>query len=272
MELTRREFLKMAGFASAGVVVAASAGSLLAGCSPVARSADGSLKGKQLAMLIIPGRCEAGCDECIRACHLNHNVPSLADKKHEIKWIWETEFQHAFPEYMENELLKERMEHVPFLVLCNHCSNPACVRVCPTKATFKREDGAVMMDYHRCIGCRFCVAACPYGARSFNFEDPRNGLPNPVPNPNFPTRTKGVVEKCNFCTELDIYNGELPYCVQACIKKKGSQETSALVFGDLADEHSVIRTALEHLQKEERLIPLRRKEIAGTQPKVYYLV
>ncbi|MBM3132581.1 MAG: 4Fe-4S dicluster domain-containing protein [Chloroflexi bacterium] len=271
MELTRREFLKMAGFASAGVVVAASAGSLLTGCSPVAKSADGSLAGKQLGMLVVPSRCKERCTDCIDACHLNHNVPELKNKKHEIKWIWETEIQHAFPEYMENELLKERMEGVPFLVLCNHCANPACVRVCPTKATYKREDGAVMMDYHRCIGCRFCVAACPYGARSFNFEDPRNALEKDKINRNFPTRTKGVVEKCNFCVERNIYGGELPYCVEACMKKNG-KEGSALYFGDFAEEHSEVKSALERLQKEEKLIPLRRKEIAGTQPKVYYMV
>ncbi|MFA4837129.1 MAG: 4Fe-4S dicluster domain-containing protein [Dehalococcoidia bacterium] len=272
MELSRRDFLKMAGIASAGVVVAGSAGTLLTGCTPVAKSKDGSLAGKQMAMLYVPSRHEEGCTDCTQACHLKHNVPNIADKKHEIKWIWETEFQHAFTEYMENDLLKERMKGVPYFVLCNHCANPACTRVCPTKATFKREDGVVMMDYHRCIGCRFCVAACPYGARSFNFEDPRDSLSKPVPNPNFPTRERGVVEKCNFCSELDIQGGELPYCVQACVKRKGSLEKSALIFGDLADEKSDFHNILEHLQKEEKLIPLRRKEIAGTQPKVYYLV
>jgi len=272
MEVTRREFLKMAGLASVGVMATASAGSLLTGCSPLVGLEDESLNEKQLGMLFIPGRCEVGCHDCIDACHLNHNVPNLSNKDHEIKWIWETEFQHAFTEYMENELLKERMEKVPFLVMCNHCANPACVRVCPTKATFRRKDGVVLMDYHRCIGCRFCVAACPYGARSFNFEDPRKGLPDPVPNPNFPTRPKGVVEKCNFCSERNIHGGELPYCVEACIRKHGSHENSALVFGDLDDEHSIIKTVMEKEQKEAGLIPLRRKEIAGTQPKVYYLV
>ncbi|MFO8010736.1 MAG: 4Fe-4S dicluster domain-containing protein [Dehalococcoidia bacterium] len=272
MELSRRDFLKLAGLASAGIVASTSAGTLLTGCSPVVGGDDPRLKGKQMSMLFVPERCEEGCDDCIKACHLNHNVPELGNDRHTVKWIWETEFEHAFPEYLHNEPIKERMEGVPFLVLCNHCSNPACVRVCPTQATYKRADGVVMMDYHRCIGCRFCVAACPYGARSFNFVDPRKGLPDNAPNPNFPTRTKGVVEKCNFCTDRDIHGGELPYCVEACIKRKGSHEQSALIFGDLADENSIIHNAMDHLQKEEKLIPLRRKEISGTQPKVYYLV
>ena len=210
MEVTRRDFLKMAGLASAGAVVTASSGGLLAGCSPLVGMENEDLNDKQLGMLVIPSRCEEGCHDCIDACHLNHNVPDYANKDHEIKWIWETEFQHAFPEYMENDLLNDRMHDMPFLVLCNHCANPPCVRVCPTKATFRRKDGLVLMDYHRCIGCRFCVAACPYGARSFNFKDPREGLPDDVPNPNFPTRTKGVVEKCNFCSERDIHGQFVP--------------------------------------------------------------
>ena len=223
-------------------------------------------------MLFIPGRCDKGCTDCVDACHKMHNVPNHENKDHEIKWIWETKFHNAFPEYGENEILDHKMHDVPFLVMCNHCSNPACVRVCPTQATFRRKDGVVLMDYHRCIGCRFCVAACPYGARSFNFKDPREGLSKPVPNPNFPTREKGVVEKCNFCSGRKIHEGtELPYCVEACIKRKGNHEESALVFGDLDNKESTINKVLEEAPKQG-LIPLRRNEGAGTQPKVYYLV
>jgi len=275
MEVSRRDFLKMAGLASAGVVVTTSTGALLTGCSPLVGMEDESLNDTNLGMLFIPSRCEEGCDDCVQACHGKHNVPDHDNKDHEMKWIWETEFQHAFPEYMENEMLKDRMEHMPFMVMCNHCANPACVRVCPTQATFRRKDGVVLMDYHRCIGCRFCVAACPYGARSFNFKDPRKGLDENEINENFPTRSKGVVEKCNMCSERDIHGqfgpAELPYCVEACIKRKGSHEESALVFGDLAAEHSTIKTVLEEAPKLG-LIPLRRNEGAGTQPKVYYLV
>jgi molybdopterin-containing oxidoreductase family iron-sulfur binding subunit len=275
MEVTRRDFLKMAGLASAGAVVTASSGGLLAGCSPLKGMEDPALNATNLGMLFIPSRCEEGCHDCVHACHEMHNVPDHENKDHEIKWIWETHFHNAFPEYGENKILDEKMHHMPFLVMCNHCSNPACVRVCPTQATFRRKDGVVLMDYHRCIGCRFCVAACPYGARSFNFKDPRKGLKE-IHNPNFPTRTKGVVEKRNFCSERDVHgqfgNAKLPYCVEACMKKKGVEhKDAALVFGDLANADSTINKVLEEAPKMG-LIPLRRNEGAGTQPKVYYLV
>lgn len=295
MEVSRRDFLKLAGIASVGAVAATSAGSLLTGCSPLNEVTDPNLVGKTWSMMFVPSNCEEGCDECIKACNQKHNIPDLSNKKHEIKWIWNaggqeaidsgTEFEHAFPEYRENEALAQRMKGLPFLVLCNHCANPPCVRVCPTKATFRRDDGIVMMDYHRCIGCRFCVAACPYGARSFNFEDSWKGKRDQVPNPNFPTRTKGVVEKCNFSQafiEQQLRDNPdvapMTYCMQACVKKKGSVAASAIIFGDLGDTTSKFANSdetpggmLTKLQAQGK-IPLRRREIAGTHPKVYYLV
>jgi molybdopterin-containing oxidoreductase family iron-sulfur binding subunit len=113
-----------------------------------------------------------------------------------------------------------------------------------------------MMDWHRCIGCRYCVAACPYGSRSFNWRDPRPFL-NQI-NEEFPTRTRGVVEKCNFCEER-LAKGELPACVVSCKEK-------AITFGDLEDPNSVVRELLESN------FSIRRKPALGTQPEVYYLV
>jgi len=193
--------------------------------------------------------------KCIEVCHYLHNVPSIPDKKKEIKWIWEDEFEHAFPEQAD-EYLKEVFKDVPFLLLCNQCDDPPCVRVCPTQATFKREDGIVMMDFHRCIGCRFCMAACPFGARSFNWFDPRPYVKKV--NPEYPTRMKGVVEKCMFCYER-LAQGKIPACVEAC-------PANALIFGDLADENSEVSKILK-----ER-IAIRRKAELGTHPSVFYLI
>jgi molybdopterin-containing oxidoreductase family iron-sulfur binding subunit len=142
--------------------------------------------------------------------------------------------------------------------MCNHCERPSCVRVCPTQATWKRKDGIVMMDQHRCIGCRYCMAACPYGSRSFNFVDPRPTLQKSGINPGYPTRTRGVVEKCSFCAER-LARGKLPACVEACPVK-------ALVFGDLNDPESEVARLLEEKYT------IRRKPGLGTNPHVFYLV
>jgi molybdopterin-containing oxidoreductase family iron-sulfur binding subunit len=191
----------------------------------------------------------------IEACNKIHNVPvNITDKKHEVKWIWSEEFKHAFP-LTDNIYVNEKVKHLPFLVLCNQCENPPCVRVCPTQATFKRDDGIVMMDFHRCIGCRFCMAACPYGSRSFNFKDPRPYIEEI--NPDFPTRTKGVVEKCNFCAER-LAVGKIPACAEV--------SNGAITFGDLSDPESDVRKLLNENYA------IRRKPNLGTGPSVYYIV
>jgi molybdopterin-containing oxidoreductase family iron-sulfur binding subunit len=152
--------------------------------------------------------------------------------------------------------MSEHIKDMPFLVLCNHCDNPPCVRVCPTKATFKLPNGITMQDEHRCIGCRFCMAACPYGSRSFNWRDPRPAIKNE--NKEYPTRTKGVVEKCTFCTER-LAVGKLPACVEAAPK-------GGLLFGDLEDPNSEIRKIVTNKYT------IRRKSDLGTGPAIYYIV
>ena len=193
-------------------------------------------------------------NDCIQVCHSIHNVPQIAMQKEEIKWIWKETFEHAFYE-MEYPYMPEQMKNLPVLVLCNHCDNPACVRVCPTKATFKRKDGILMMDMHRCIGCRYCMAACPFGARSFNWRDPRPFIKEE--NSEYPTRMKGVVEKCTLCCErLEI--GKPPACVEV--------SNGAIIYGDLADPNSEIRKILA------TNYAIRRKPELGTNPCVYYLI
>lgn len=254
MKINRREFLKMAG---ASTLLGIGGGSIFELLAPGELEASRKEKpaGRRAAMVIDMSKFDA--DEyksCIKACHTTHNVPQISDPKHEVKWLWTENFEYAFPGHAD-EFMAESLSGSPFLVLCNHCQQPPCVRVCPTKATFKRKDGIVTMDYHRCIGCRFCMAACPFGARSFNWKDPRPFIKEL--NKEFPTRTKGVVEKCNFCIER-LANGQLPACVEA--------SNGALTFGDLGDSSSEVRKTL----RENYAI--RRKPELGTYPSVYYIM
>jgi Fe-S-cluster-containing dehydrogenase component len=198
--------------------------------------------------------------KAIEACHQTHNVPNYEDKRQEIKWLWTDTYEHTFPD-QENPYVPTELKEKPFLLLCNHCTNPPCVRVCPTKATWKRADGLVMMDQHRCIGCRYCMAGCPFGARSFNYKDAKNTYfkEHEPTNPRYPARGKGVVEKCTFCAER-LAEGLMPACVEAV------KETKALVFGDVEDPNSEVRKLLDSH------FTLRRKPELGTGPNVYYIV
>lgn len=258
MSINRRQFLKIAGISSL-YGVGAAAGVLWRGgieASQYSKSPD-ALKAKRWAMVIDSRKFKTEDDykKIIHACHSIHNVPDIGDPKEEIKWIWTEKFRYVFPE-LKGDYMPEGVIDLPFAVLCNHCDNPPCVRVCPTQATFKRkEDGIVMMDYHRCIGCRYCMAGCPYGARSFNYRDPRPFIKEE--NPKFPTRMIGVVEKCTFCNER-IEKGIMPACVEA--------SNGALIFGDLSDPESEVRKVLK------TNYTIRRKTKLGTSPSVYYII
>lgn len=258
MAVNRRRFFQLTGATALGVAGSQvlSAGSEDAESGP-ARAAEKPMVGKRWAMAVDVARCqeEKDCQDCIAACHKAHNVPNFDDPKDEVKWIWKEPFKEALHD-QHSEFLPERLRDASVLVFCNHCDEPPCTRVCPTGATWKREDGIVMMDWHRCIGCRYCVAGCPYGSRSFNWRDPRPHIDDATPR--FPTRTRGVVEKCNFCEER-LARGEAPACVTAC---KGK----ALVFGDLEDPSSEIRKVLAERPS------VRRKVALGTQPAVFYLL
>ncbi len=269
MTINRRKFIKTAGLASlaglAGKKVLGSAinseqdtsNVIAPGSFDRLSGLQSPLQANRWAMAVNIKKCENqhDCTKCIDACHLVHNVPKFDNPKDEIKWIWKEPFEHAFHE-QENEFQKADLIHSTPLLFCNHCDNPPCVSVCPTKATWKREDGIVMMDWHRCIGCRYCMAGCPYGSRSFNWRDPRPFIENQ--QEDFPTRMRGVVEKCTFCEER-LAIGLLPACVEAC-------DVGALVFGDLEDPESNIRKLLNDN------FSIRRKPGLGTQPEVYYII
>ena len=270
MSIDRRQFLKIAGISSIlglGATAASATHNLwVKGLGPeqVDKNKD-ALLAKRWAMVVDMSKfkTEEEIKKCIDACHLTHNVPDFrnpdgtVNKKDEIKWIWTAPYEHAFPG-QENKYMSEHMKDMPFVVLCNHCENPPCVRVCPTQATFKLPNGITMQDEHRCIGCRFCMAACPYGSRSFNWSDPAAGHQARDHEQAVSDAIKGVVEKCTFCTER-LAVGKLPACVEAAPK-------GALLFGDMEDPNSEVRKIVTNQ------FTIRRKSDLGTGPGIYYIV
>jgi molybdopterin-containing oxidoreductase family iron-sulfur binding subunit len=273
MGINRREFIRIAGLSTLfGLGGAKAAWELLrpGQVEAALQEIPKPLTAKRWAMVVDMRKLDdATAQQCIEACHRIHNVPDFAEPvkpedavspeeqiRYQVKWIWTDPFHNAFPgAHQETMVMSERVHHMNFLLLCNHCNNPPCVRVCPTQATFRREDGIVMMDMHRCIGCRYCMAGCPFSARSFNWRDPRPYIKKVYPD--YPTREPGMVEKCDFCSRL-LAKGEMPACVVA---SKG-----ALIFGDLHDEKSPVRETLK------ANFTIRRKPHLGSNPQVYYIV
>ena len=141
-------------------------------------------------------------------------------------------------------------------VACQHCENPACQKVCPTGATYKDDKGRVEIDYEKCIGCRMCMAACPYNARSFNWEEPKHDPDFNYGDKDVPVRHKGVAEKCTLCKERTDRD-EDPMCVRSC-------PSEARIFGDLDDPNSEISKKV----KEKNAYML--LEDCGTKPQVKY--
>ena len=254
MKVSRRQFL-WSLLGAAGASLTGSAGRIAGAALP--SPAQTTPHVRRWVMLVDVAACgtSGSCTDCIEACNRAHNVPDLPVARQRIEWIKALPFEQVLPDERA-PLVRDDLGKHPVLSLCNHCDNPPCVPVCPTKATFRRDDGIVMMDFHRCIGCRYCMAACPFGARSFNWQDPRPFIKEL--NPNFPTRTKGVVEKCNFCEER-LAKGQIPACVEAC-KERG------LSFFDLNDPGPEDRKILQ-----SRYFVVRRPSL-GTRPSVFYLV
>ena len=210
-----------------GVGVAAAAGLVLA---PGVRlielaqaRAAGELASGQVrwGMLIDANRCATGCTACVDACVNENGLNSAIDLRQRPQWIRKVELK---------QVGTGRTATVP--VMCQHCAEPPCVDVCPTGASFKRADGIVLVDRHSCIGCRYCMMACPYKARSFVHETLTQQKAE-VP------RGKGCVEGCTLCVHR-IDRGQGPACVQACAES----ENGAMVFGDLNDPGSQIAQRL----------------------------
>jgi Fe-S-cluster-containing dehydrogenase component len=263
MDENRRRFIKLIG--ALGLGVAFPLFRTITFGNVATNGIENVPASKQLGLVIDIEKCLSSAvrDACIDACRREHNLPADTDNpERSFRWIWTDDFASAFPD-QSHEHFPETLKKQPVLGLCNHCSSPACTKVCPVKATWKREeDGIVMMDMHRCIGCRYCMSACPYGARSFNWFYPRPDIKGPS-NPEYPTRTKGVVEKCTFCAER-VVRGREPACVEASTNVAGG--AGALIFGNLSDPRSEVSRVL----REKRTIC--RQLGLGTRPNVYYIL
>jgi tetrathionate reductase subunit B len=220
MTVSRRQFLGISAAASATTLASGISLMELAQAKPAAEEASNK---QRWGLLIDTNKCSKGCTACVDACNTENGLKKSNHEDHDstttdAQWIRKLEvkdkttgFEHSLP------------------VMCQHCEEPPCVDVCPTGASMKREDGIVLVDKHICIGCRYCMMACPYKARSFIHEDLTDQKAHAP-------RGKGVVESCTLCVHK-IDNGDgTTACAEAC-DKEGHQ---AILFGDLKDANSDI--------------------------------
>lgn len=205
------------------------------------------IPGKKYVMVVDLAKCK-NARKCVSACDKHHN---LTPDRPYIKVLKMQDNEKSSPYWMPKT--------------CFHCDNPPCVKVCPVGATYKRTDGIVLIDNERCIGCRFCMAACPYSARVFNWGEPpiADQHEDYSPETSMPSKI-GTVGKCDFCPEM-CRNDKLPHCVTAC-------PNGVVYFGNELDD------AVTNGEETVRLSTLLKKkagyrylEDLGTNPRVYYL-
>lgn len=247
--MDRRDFLKTGGLLIAGSACAYGLPLLTTTISRAATDASSAAEisgGLKWGMVVDLNKCRQGCDACVKACRKENNITIHGDPRYDVHLIRKVTVKRTFPVESPEK---------PMPLLCNQCDNPPCVLVCPVKATHKRPDGIVIVDHHRCIGCRYCVTGCPYNARHFNFKENHDW-----PNKELPRSSHGVPQSCTFCVHrLDA--GKLPACIEACAKAGAG----ALTIGNLNDPDSEV----SQLISSNSVKGLR--EDLGTKPKVYYI-
>ncbi len=223
---------------------------------------------------------------CVTACRKENNTyygDELKDFTYNIFWIRRVEIEQEADDSSDHTAGESDPARKFAILMCNHCDNPPCAQVCPVQATYRRKDGVVIVDHHRCIGCRYCMIACPYNARWFNFKDNKTEIrrdPDTGRLPQ-PKRSHGVAESCTLCAhrignwvrdrKLNKDNADWmednPTPVPACVEACGSPEVNgnALVFGNLNDPESEISKLLANNAVK------RLRDDLGTEPKVYYI-
>jgi molybdopterin-containing oxidoreductase family iron-sulfur binding subunit len=206
---------------------------------------------KQRGMVVDTRRC-MGCHTCAVVCKMENNLPDMT---------WWNRTLTTSGGSMDAAAGVYPDVSVDYITIsCQHCANPACTRVCPVGATYKREeDGVVFQDYNKCIGCRMCIAACPYtGVRSFNWEEPQYAIDFAFGDIEAPIHQKHTVGKCTLCAHR-LVRGERPACVDGC-------SCRARFFGDLDDPNSEVSKLIAS-REYKQLLPER-----DTMPSIYYLV
>jgi len=220
---SRRDFLSKSGTVAGAAAIAPG---IFLTTPAVAKPVDQAVTSeKRWGILVDTNKCASNCDACVSACKEENGwgkTETHSNPEQQSQWIRKVEIRNKSTGFVSTLPL-----------MCQHCENPPCVDVCPTGASFKREDGIVLVDKHICIGCRYCMMACPFKARSFIHEDLHDQLP-------WAPRGKGTVESCTLCVQR-VDNDGTPACVEAC----SAENHNALIFGDLYDENSEISQELK---------------------------
>jgi len=219
---SRRDFLNKSGTVAGAAAIAPG---IFLTTPAVAKPDDEAITSdKRWGILVDTNKCASNCDACVTACKEENGwgtSETHSNEEQQAQWIRKVEIRSKSTGFVSTLPL-----------MCQHCESPPCVDVCPTGASFKRIDGLVLVDKHICIGCRYCMMACPFKARSFIHEDLHDQLP-------WAPRGKGTVESCTLCVQRIDKDGT-PACVEAC----SAENHNALIFGDLNDENSEISREL----------------------------
>lgn len=260
--IDRRRFIKLVGWTAGLVFMGGYARQLIE--LPGSQEEIPASHGKVTYAMVIDVKACIGCRRCVYACIKENNIGRASG----IAWIRVLAMKHGSidlddSEHNYTEAPIPTRWYLP--VQCMQCGNPPCVHVCPVKATWKDPDGIIVIDYDRCIGCRYCMAACPYWARHFNWKEPYvppeemtpEGGTYGLPFSTSPIRPIGVVEKCTFCAHR-TRKGIEPKCVEVC-------PVGARHFGDLNDPDSIVSKLIRSRQG------FRLKEELGTEPHIYYV-
>ena len=228
VNISRRSFVEKSATAAAALAIAP--GIFLHRTAQAKPAKDAVTDAKRWGMLIDTAKCASGCTACVSACNTENGIASHDRPRTDQQWIRKVTLRD-----------KQTKHEISLPMMCQHCESPPCVDVCPTGASMKRADGIVIVDRHTCIGCRYCMMACPYKARSFAHETVDNTV-------DYQPRGKGTVESCTMCVHR-VDEGGTPACVEACAEA----EHGAMIFGDIKDPNSEISKQLvEHGGKQIR--------------------